>query len=48
MLVEAHRLADIPARLPEFWQSAQRRNERGELIDFFPYPESLRFAYADA
>ena len=28
---------------PEFWQSAQRRNERGELMDFFPYPESLRF-----
>ena len=28
---------------PEFWQAAQRRIESGELIDFFPYPESLRF-----
>ena len=28
---------------PEFWQGAQRRIEQGELLDFFPYPESLRF-----
>jgi len=28
---------------PEFWQECQRRVEAGELVDFFPYPESLRF-----
>jgi len=28
---------------PEFWQAAQRRIESGELMDFFPYPESIRF-----
>lgn len=28
---------------PEFWQAAQRRIESGELVDFFPYPESIRF-----
>jgi isocitrate dehydrogenase kinase/phosphatase len=28
---------------PEFWQQAQRRIERGEVMDFFPYPESIRF-----
>ena len=28
---------------PEFWQAAQRRIESGELMDFFPYPDSLRF-----
>jgi len=28
---------------PEFWQDCQRRVEAGELVDFFPYPESLRF-----
>lgn len=28
---------------PEFWQAAQRRIGRGEVVDFFPYPESLRF-----
>jgi isocitrate dehydrogenase kinase/phosphatase len=27
----------------EFWQAAQRRIESGELVDFFPYSESLRF-----
>ncbi len=27
---------------PEFWQAAQRRISGGEVIDFFPYPESLR------
>jgi hypothetical protein len=27
---------------PEFWQTAQRRIESGELMDFFPYPASLR------
>ena len=29
---------------PEFWQECQRRVEAGEIVDFFPYPESLRFA----
>ena len=28
---------------PEFWQAAQRRIESGELMEFFPYPDSLRF-----
>jgi isocitrate dehydrogenase kinase/phosphatase len=28
---------------PEFWQEAQRRIEGGEVMDFFPYPESVRF-----
>jgi isocitrate dehydrogenase kinase/phosphatase len=29
---------------PEFWQDAQRRVAEGEIVDFFPYPEELRFA----
>ena len=33
---------------PEFWQAAQRRIESGELIDFFPYPESLSFRNREA
>ena len=28
---------------PEFWWATQRRIASGELVDFFPYPESLRF-----
>jgi isocitrate dehydrogenase kinase/phosphatase len=28
---------------PEFWQDCQRRIVGGEIVDFFPYPESLRF-----
>ncbi|MGZ8708014.1 MAG: isocitrate dehydrogenase kinase/phosphatase-domain containing protein [Gaiellaceae bacterium] len=28
---------------PEFWHECQRRVEAGEIVDFFPYPESLRF-----
>ncbi len=28
---------------PEFWHEAQGRIERGEVMDFFPYPESIRF-----
>jgi isocitrate dehydrogenase kinase/phosphatase len=32
----------------EFWQAAQRRIESGELMDFFPYPESLRFRNREA
>jgi isocitrate dehydrogenase kinase/phosphatase len=29
---------------PEFWQDAQRRVAEGEIVDFFPYPEAVRFA----
>ena len=32
---------------PDFWQACQRRVEAGELVDFFPYPESLRFGNRD-
>jgi isocitrate dehydrogenase kinase/phosphatase len=28
---------------PDFWQECQRRIDGGEIVDFFPYPESLRF-----
>jgi isocitrate dehydrogenase kinase/phosphatase len=28
---------------PEFWQAAQHRIEAGDLVDVFPYPETLRF-----
>jgi isocitrate dehydrogenase kinase/phosphatase len=28
---------------PDFWQDCQRRIAAGEIVDFFPYPESLRF-----
>jgi isocitrate dehydrogenase kinase/phosphatase len=28
---------------PEFWQECQHRVEAGEIVDFFPYPQSLRF-----
>jgi isocitrate dehydrogenase kinase/phosphatase len=28
---------------PDFWQACQRRIEAGEIVDFFPYPASLRF-----
>jgi isocitrate dehydrogenase kinase/phosphatase len=28
---------------PGFWQDCQRRIRAGEIVDFFPYPESLRF-----
>jgi isocitrate dehydrogenase kinase/phosphatase len=33
---------------PEFWQATQRRIESGELMDFFPYPESRRFRNREA
>jgi len=33
---------------PEFWQECQRRIEAGEIVDFFPYPESLRFSSLSA
>ncbi len=28
---------------PEFWQECQRRIRAGEIVDFYPYPEALRF-----
>ena len=28
---------------PEFWQESQRRVAGGEMVDFFPYPEDVRF-----
>jgi isocitrate dehydrogenase kinase/phosphatase len=28
---------------PGFWQECQRRIEADEIVDFFPYPQSLRF-----
>jgi isocitrate dehydrogenase kinase/phosphatase len=28
---------------PEFWREAQQRVAEGEMVDFFPYPESIRF-----
>ena len=28
---------------PDFWQACQHRINAGEIVDFFPYPESLRF-----
>ena len=28
---------------PEFWRDCQRRIEAGEIVDFWPYPASLRF-----
>jgi isocitrate dehydrogenase kinase/phosphatase len=28
---------------PEFWQECQQRVSRGDIVDFFPYPESVRF-----
>jgi len=28
---------------PEFWHECQRQIAAGEIVDFFPYPESMRF-----
>jgi isocitrate dehydrogenase kinase/phosphatase len=28
---------------PEFWQESQRRVANGEMVDFFPYPDTVRF-----
>lgn len=33
---------------PDFWQECQHRIEAGEIVDFFPYPESLRFSASRA
>ena len=33
---------------PDFWQDCQRRVDAGEIVDFFPYPESLRFCNRDS
>jgi isocitrate dehydrogenase kinase/phosphatase len=38
--------ADLLA--PDFWQDCQRRVAQGEIVDFFPYPESVRFRRAAA
>jgi isocitrate dehydrogenase kinase/phosphatase len=29
---------------PEFWHECQRRIAAGEVVDFFPYPEEIRFS----
>ena len=29
---------------PEFWQHCQEQVRRGEIVDFFPYPEDVRFS----
>jgi isocitrate dehydrogenase kinase/phosphatase len=31
---------------PEFWWECQRRVAEGEIVDFYPYPESVRFRRA--
>ncbi len=31
-----------------FWEDCQRRIRAGEIVDFFPYPETLRFSDRDA
>jgi isocitrate dehydrogenase kinase/phosphatase len=28
---------------PAFWQEAQRAVAAGEIVDFFPYPDGVRF-----
>jgi isocitrate dehydrogenase kinase/phosphatase len=30
---------------PDFWRDAQRRVAEGEIVDFFPYPEEVRFSH---
>jgi isocitrate dehydrogenase kinase/phosphatase len=30
---------------PAFWQECQQRVAQGEIVDFFPYPESARFRH---
>lgn len=32
---------------PEFWQNKKERLQRGELDDFYPYPQSVRFRPAE-
>ena len=29
---------------PEFWQRCQEQVGRGEIVDFFPYPDDMRFS----
>jgi len=29
---------------PEFWRRCQEQVARGEIVDFFPYPEAMRFS----
>jgi isocitrate dehydrogenase kinase/phosphatase len=29
---------------PEFWQQCQEQVARGEIVDFFPYPDEMRFS----
>ncbi len=31
---------------PEFWQRCQQQVARGEIVDFYPYPESRRFRHS--
>jgi isocitrate dehydrogenase kinase/phosphatase len=33
---------------PDFWHDAQRRIREGEIVDFFPYPEAVRFRRGSA
>ena len=33
---------------PEFWHEAQRRIGAGEVVDFFPYPDGVRFGRGSA
>ena len=40
---EAFRRHQKELLAPEFWQECQRRVAAGEVVDFFPYPEELRF-----
>jgi isocitrate dehydrogenase kinase/phosphatase len=40
---EAFRRHHADLLAPEFWQDAQRRVSEGEIVDFFPYPEEVRF-----
>jgi isocitrate dehydrogenase kinase/phosphatase len=31
----------------EFWQGMQERNQRGEILDIYPYPQELRLCHND-
>jgi isocitrate dehydrogenase kinase/phosphatase len=45
---EAFRKRHAELLEPEFWQDCQRRIEDGEVVDFFPYPQSIRFGSVTA